>query len=103
MCIEFAAKTVLFCMEAGLNYLVLFFQDFGRVVLLVRHVNTLQAVNVSGQSCFVYMRLASLNDLNQGVVNEDILLFSLHQMSSLSPDVLQVTENVDVTPGLYLS
>ena len=84
------------------HYLVLFLQDFWRVVLLIRNVNTLQAVNVSWQSCFVYMRFTSLNDLNEGVVNEDILLFSLHQMSSLSPNVLQVTENVDVTPCFHL-
>lgn len=83
-------------------YLVLFLQNFRRVVLLIGDVNALQTVNVSWQDCFVDVSFASLDDLNEGVVDEDVLLFSLDQVISLSPDVLQVAEDVDIPSGLNL-
>ena len=59
-------------------YLVLFFQDFWRMILLIRDVYALQTVNVSWQCCFVDVGFTGLNDLNEGVMNEDVLLFCLY-------------------------
>ena len=84
------------------TYLVLFLKNFWWVIFLICDINALEAVNVSGQGSFVNVSFSSLNDLNEGVMNENVLLLGLHQMSSLSPDVLQVAKDVDVPSGLDL-
>ena len=66
------------------------------MVFLISDIDTLEAVNVSWQSCFVYVCFAGLNDLNESIVNEDVLFLSLNQMCPLCPDVLQVAEGVDI-------
>ena len=86
-----------------IHYLVLLLQDLGRVVLLVRDVNALQAVDVPGQAALPDQRLTGLDGLGQRVVQEDVLLFGLDQVVPLVPDVLQVGEDVDVAPGLDLA
>ena len=55
------------------------------MIFLICDIDTLEAVNVSWQCCFVNVSFAGLNDLNEGVVNEDVLLLGLDQMRPLSP------------------
>ena len=57
---------------------------------------------VAGQAGLVDVRLSGLDGLDQGVVDKDVLLLRLHQMVALTPHVLQVAEDVDVTPGFHL-
>ena len=55
------------------------------MIFLICDIDTLEAMNVSWQCCFVNVSFPGLNDLNEGVVNEDVLLLGLDQMRSLSP------------------
>ena len=55
------------------TYPVLLFQNFRRVVLLVGDVDALEAVDVPRQAGLVDVRLAGLNGLHKGVVNEYVL------------------------------
>ena len=90
-------------LSPGLNrsptHLVLFFQNFARVRLLVRHVNTLEAVDVLGETGLGDVSLPGLDGLHQGVVDEDVLLLRLDEAVPLFPDVLEVGEDVEVRPG----
>ena len=83
-------------------YLVLLLQNLGRVVLLVRDVDALQAVDVPGQTALVDVSLAGVDGLVQGVVDEDVLLLGLDEVVALAADVLEKGEDVDVTAGLDL-
>ena len=77
----------------------MFFQNFARVRLLVRHVNTLETVDVLGKTGLGDVSLPGLDGLHQGVVDEDVLLLSLYEAVPLFPDVLEVGEDVQVGPG----
>ena len=55
------------------------------MIFLICDIDTLEAMNVSWQCCFVNVSFPGLNDLNEGVVNEDVLLLGLDQMRPLSP------------------
>ena len=73
-----------------ITYLVLFFQNFARVGLLIRNIDTLQAVDVLGKTRLGNVSLTSLYGLDKSVVDEHVLLLSLHQAVTLLPD----TENI---------
>ena len=81
------------------THLVLFFQNFARVWFLVGHVNALEAVDVLGKTGLGDVGLPGLDGLHQGVVYEDVLLLSLYEAVALFPDVLEVGEDVEVSPG----
>ena len=77
----------------------MFLQNFARVRLLVRHVNTLETVDVLGKTGLGDVGLPGLDGLHQGVVDEDVLLLSLDEAVPLFPDMLEVGEDVQVGPG----
>ena len=77
----------------------MFFQNFARVRLLVRHVNALEAVDVLGETGLGDVSLPGLDGLHQGVVDEDVLLLRLDEAVPLFPDVLEVGEDVEVRPA----
>ena len=79
--------------------LVLFFQNFAGVRLLVGHIDALQAVDVLGKTGLGDVGLPGLDGLHQGVVDEDVLLLSLDEAVPLFPDMLEVGEDVEVRPG----
>ena len=79
--------------------LVLFFQNFAGVRLLVGHINALETVDVLGKTGLGDVSLPGLDGLHQGVVDEDVLLLSLDEAVPLFPDMLEVGEDVQVGPG----
>lgn len=82
--------------------LVLFFQNFRWMVLFVRDVDALEAMDVLWQASLVNVGLAGLDGLHQGVVYEGVLFLGLHEVIPLAPYVLQEAEHVDVPSGLNL-
>ena len=81
------------------THLVLFFQNFAGVRLLVGHVDALEAVDVLGKTGLGDVGLPGLDGLHQGVVDEDVLLLGLDEAVPLFPDMLEVGEDVQVGPG----
>lgn len=73
------------------------------MILLVRDVDALEAVDVPGEAALADMCLTGLNSLGQRVVDEHVLLLGLDQMVPLVPDVLEEGEDVEVAPGLDLA
>ena len=88
---------------ALLTHLVLLLQEFVRVVLFVRDVDALEAVDVPGEAALPDVRLPALDGLEEGVVDEHVLLLGLDEVVPLPPDVLQVGEDVDVAAGRDLT
>ena len=56
-------------------------------------------MQVPAQEGAVDVRLATLHHLQQGVMQEHVLLLRLHQEVTLRPDVLQEAEDVQLALG----
>ena len=48
------------------------------MIFLVSNIDTLEAMNVSWQCCFVDVSFSGLDNLNEGIVNEDVLFLGLN-------------------------
>ena len=59
-------------------YLVLLLQHLWWMILFIRDINTLQTMNVSGQTSFVDMSLSSFDSFNNSIMDEDVLFFGLN-------------------------
>ena len=56
-------------------------------------------MQVAPQEGAVDVRLATLDGFQQSVMQEDVLLLSLHQEVALCPDVLEEAEDVQLALG----
>ena len=66
-----------------ITHLVLLLEHFAGVWALVGHVDALEAVDVLGEAGLGDVGLPGLDGLHQGVVDEAVLLLSLHEAVTL--------------------